>query len=462
MSENPIPHKEKELREALETNPADWETRKQLAHLLYDQGAFQKAADVIWEVDEIPSIDLELAFAARVLAKASPRKAIRLLSALLEHNHGKAVQNLGLANALLHHGMVLQAARFYGAALEADPSLGNPDLEHFILWTDDEETLWGDFKDRRPKLGELPWMKRDPREAMKLTSRVSTHTTPIRLASLKAVAGEELGNELYQQTPEKGAQPTPPPAVTIPMDRVDPKHRLFDSELGAPDVAAPAKPAKPAALPPDKPAETAEASPPPAKPVKPAASLPAEVSPPAATKPLATPQFVTPAKPAKPAELPPAMPAETAAEVPPPAKPAKPKTLPPAKPVEPAAETPPPAKPVKPAAPPQDEVPAPAATKPLATPQFAPPAKPAAAPAEKPAETPAPAKAVASAPPAKPPASAPQSAPAQPAKPAGKASDSILPPNVPDLFEAEKTQGTAYRRKTVLPPPRPKRTEASE
>jgi len=246
MSTNPSLPEEKNLREVLDKDPADWETRKQLAHLLYDQGSFQEAADLVWAADEIPSIDLELAFAARVLAKASPRKAIRLLTALLEHNHGKAVQNLGLANALLHHGMVLQAARFYGAALEADPSLGNPDLEHFILWTDDEETLWGDFKDRQPKLGDLPWMKRDPKEAMKLTSKVSTHTTPVKLAGLKAAPGEELRNELYQQTPEKGAQPSPPPAVTIPVDRVAPKDRLFDSELGAPDVPEPVNQGAPA------------------------------------------------------------------------------------------------------------------------------------------------------------------------------------------------------------------------
>ncbi|MEO8615899.1 MAG: hypothetical protein ABI600_12220 [Luteolibacter sp.] len=235
MSSGPKPTDEKKLRETLKDHPADWETRKQLAHLLYDQGSFSEAADVVWEVDEIPSIDVELAFAARILAKASPRKSIRLLTAVLEHNRGKAVQNLGLANALLHHGMVLQAVRFYGAALEADPSLGNPDLEHFILWTDDEETLWGDFKNRQPKLGELPWMKRDPKEAMRLTSRVDTHTTPIKLPGLKPAAGEELRNELYQQKADKGAEPSPPPAVTIPIDRVDPKYRLFDDKQGAPD-----------------------------------------------------------------------------------------------------------------------------------------------------------------------------------------------------------------------------------
>jgi tetratricopeptide (TPR) repeat protein len=294
MSKGPKQLEEKKLRETLESNPTDWETRKQLAHLLYDRGSFLEAANVVWEVDEIPSIDVELAFAARILAKASPRKAIRLLTAALEHNRGKAVQNLGLANALLHHGMVLQAARFYGAALEADPSLGNPDLEHFMLWTDDEETLWGDFRNRRPKLGELPWMKRDPKEAMKLTSRIAHHTTPVQLPSLKPAAGEELRNDLYQQKAEKGAEPSPPPAVTIPLDRVDPKHRLFDEELGAPsDPKRPEQAATVARKELAKPDFTAAGSS-----TKPAAP-PATLTPPPAI-PLTSPSPTSPPKPSLP------------------------------------------------------------------------------------------------------------------------------------------------------------------
>lgn len=234
MSPPPTSPNEKQLREALKADPSDWVSRKRLAHLLHDQGSFKEAADIVWGADELPSIDLELAFAAKVLAKAAPRKAIRLLTAVLEHNRGKAVQNLGLANALLHHGMVIQAARFYGAALEADPTLGNPEIEHFILWTDDEQTLWGNFRVNRSKLGDLPWMKRSPQEALELTSKIKLHTTPIRIPNLGEVAGEDLKNELYQQKAEKGAQPSPPPSVTIPLDRVDPKHRLFDPELGAP------------------------------------------------------------------------------------------------------------------------------------------------------------------------------------------------------------------------------------
>lgn len=238
MRPEPLPFDEKFLREKLQNDPSDWQTRRQLAHGLYDKESFDEAAAIVWMADEIPSTDLELAFAARILSKSQPRKAIRLLTAVLVLNRGKAVQNLGMANALLHHGMVLQAARFYGAALEIDPALVNPDLEHFILWTDDELALWGDFTNRRPKLGTLPWMARDPKEALKLTSRVSLHTTPISVPNLPVVAGEQLRQELYQQEAKKNGKITPPPAVTIPIDRVDPKHRRFDSTYGATVVAS--------------------------------------------------------------------------------------------------------------------------------------------------------------------------------------------------------------------------------
>lgn len=104
---------------------------------------------------------------------------------------------------------------------------------------------------------------------MKLTSRINHHTTPVQLPSLKRAAGEELRNALYQQKAEKGAEPSPPPAVTIPMDRVDPKHRLFDDELGAPGEPEASEQATPAAAEaikelakPDFAAATASARPP--------------------------------------------------------------------------------------------------------------------------------------------------------------------------------------------------------
>ena len=247
MSADRLPFDEKFLKEKLKNDPTAWEIRRQLAHGLYYKQAYEEAAEIIWATEQIPSVDTDLAFAIRILAKAQPRRAIRLLTAVLELNQGKAVQNMAMANALLHHGMVLQAARFYGAALEADPALVNPDLEHFILWSDDECTMWGIFEKNRPKLGQLPWMLRDPKEALKLTSRISLHTTPISVPDLPVVPAEELKHDLYQQVAKFNAKITPPPAVTIPFDRVDPKDRLFDADYGAAVVgsAAPVDPEAP-------------------------------------------------------------------------------------------------------------------------------------------------------------------------------------------------------------------------
>lgn len=273
MSSDRLPFDESFLKEKLKSDPTTWETRRQLAHGLYDKQAYAEAAEIIWTTDEIPSTDLDLAFAIRILAKAQPRRAIRLLTAVLELNQGKAVQNMAMANALLHHGMVLQAARFYGAALEADPTMVNPDLEHFVLWSDDESTMWGLFEKHRPKLGELPWMLRDPKEALRLTSRISLHTTPISVPELPVVPGEVIKHDLYQQEATHNAKITPPPAVTIPIDRVSPKDRLFDSTYGATVVASPS----PAAAQVSEESSPSEAKPEPA----PAAPAVVPIAPPA-------------------------------------------------------------------------------------------------------------------------------------------------------------------------------------
>jgi len=238
VSSERLPFDETFLKDKLKSDPTTWETRRELAHGLYNKHAYAEAAEIIWTSDQIPSTDLDLAFAIRILAKAQPRRAIRLLTAVLELNQGKAVQNMAMANALLHHGMVLQAARFYGAALEADSTLVNPDLEHFVLWSDDECIMWDLFEKNRPKIGQLPWMLRDPKEALRLTARVSLHTTPISVPELPKVHGEDLKHDLYQQEAKHQAKITPPPAVTIPIDRVDPKDRLFDETYGATVVSS--------------------------------------------------------------------------------------------------------------------------------------------------------------------------------------------------------------------------------
>jgi tetratricopeptide (TPR) repeat protein len=237
------PYAEEQLRKMIEGDSNDWEARKTFARFLYDRGDTNRAAELIWEAPEIPSVDFEIAFAARILAKGTPRRAIRLLNAVLEQNKGRAVQNLGLANALLHHGMVMQAARFYGAAIESDKDgdIVNADLEHFLLWTDDHQKIWGDFEQKKDELDELPWMVRSAKEAEELRQSIRGHTTPVRVKSappinvlsLPPIPIETPKNPMYVQSPYIGDKPTPPPAVTIPMDRVAAKDRVFDESVGA-------------------------------------------------------------------------------------------------------------------------------------------------------------------------------------------------------------------------------------
>lgn len=221
------------LLEIIKKNPDDWESRKKLAQLLYDEGKAKYAAEIIWDAPEIPPIDLELGFAIKVLAKGIPRRAIRLLTFLQESNEGKPVQNLGIANALLHYGLVMQAARFYGAAVAGDSSLANPDLEHFLLWVDDTEKLWGDFENDKPDIGTLPWMKRDAEEADQLRKAMEGFTTPIRIPNLKKVTSEDIVNDFYVQSNKLQAEVTPPPAVSIPIEQLNPKDIVYDNDRGA-------------------------------------------------------------------------------------------------------------------------------------------------------------------------------------------------------------------------------------
>ena len=222
------------LKNKLEANPEDWNSRKEYARCLYDENKAEEAAQLIWDAPFIPSVDLEIGFAVKILSKGTPRRAIRLLAHLQEANEGKPVQNMGIANALLHHGLVMQAARFYGAAVQLDPTLANPNLEHFLLWVDDSEKMWGDFKDQPKLFAELPWIKReDKQEAARFAAFKSGHTTPVMIPGLARSPAELGSNPLYTRDPSLNSPVSPPPAVTIPMDRVEDKHRVIDNHSGA-------------------------------------------------------------------------------------------------------------------------------------------------------------------------------------------------------------------------------------
>jgi tetratricopeptide (TPR) repeat protein len=218
VSNERLPFDETYLREKLNYDPNDWDSRLRLADGLFEKEVYAEAAEIIWNGRIIPSEDLDLALSIRILSKAQPRKAIRLLTAVLELNQGKPAHNMAMANAMLHFGMVLQAIRFYGAALEVDPSLVNPDIESLILWSDDKSTMGGLFEKKLPKLGKLPRLVRDPKEALDLSSRISLHDIPVYLPDLPVTAGEEFKHDLHQSdfSQDKIIPPTPISVSSVP------------------------------------------------------------------------------------------------------------------------------------------------------------------------------------------------------------------------------------------------------
>ena len=223
----------KALLSILEKKPEIWEIRKEAARILFDSARYQEAADLVWSASEIPSIDLEIAFVARIVCRAAPQRSIRLLKYVLSKNVDHPVKLLAIANALMHYGMVMQAARFYGAATARDESLDNGDLEYFLLWLDDSQRLWGDWEKDGQKLETLPWVKRDQANDPNYEKTMSGLTTPIKVTGLNVSTSEHLLNEYYKQLPEEAGEITAPPAVTIPLDQLDLDEVLYDKQKGA-------------------------------------------------------------------------------------------------------------------------------------------------------------------------------------------------------------------------------------
>ena len=245
------------LLNTLKQNPDIWSIRKEVARLLFDNSRYKEAADIVWSAPEIPAVDLDIAFAARVLSRAQPQRAIRLLQYVQEKVVDSPAKLLAIANALMHYGMVLQAAKFYGAATARDSSLANGDLEHFMLWLDDSQRLWGDWEKDGQKMEALPWVKRDQAKEGDFEKMMSGLTTPIKVPGLKESPAEHLVNEYYRQVPIKDGEITAPPAVTVPLDQLKPDDVIHDDTRGAsitPPKEQPGRVAKPpmAMEPPEK------------------------------------------------------------------------------------------------------------------------------------------------------------------------------------------------------------------
>jgi hypothetical protein len=129
------------LIETLKVNPELWETRKKTAEILYNEGQYVEAAEVLWGAPEIPSTDTDVAFVIKLVSRAQPNRAIRMIYEIVRRNNGKPAKNMAVARALNDIGMYMQAARFYGAALASDPSLFDLGFERQALWLDDSRRL---------------------------------------------------------------------------------------------------------------------------------------------------------------------------------------------------------------------------------------------------------------------------------------------------------------------------------
>ncbi|PQJ27532.1 hypothetical protein [Rubritalea profundi] len=133
--------------DAVQANPADWAGRKEAAHKLYEEGYYLEAANTVWNAPEMPSTDIDVAFAVKIVSRARPNRSIRLVYEVLRRNSGKAEQNMALARSFSLIGLPMLASRFYGAAIAADTSQFDIGFEQQSLWFDDSGSLleaWGD------------------------------------------------------------------------------------------------------------------------------------------------------------------------------------------------------------------------------------------------------------------------------------------------------------------------------
>ncbi|MFC5051707.1 hypothetical protein ACFPK9_13970 [Rubritalea spongiae] len=136
----------KALMSKVTEEPSNWQARKAAAVQLYEEGHFLEAADVLWNAPEMPSVDIDVAFAVKIVSRARPNRSIRLLYEVLRRNVGKPEQNIAMARAFNFVGLPMLASRFYGAALAASPELFDIGFEQQTLWYDDSGSLMEAWK----------------------------------------------------------------------------------------------------------------------------------------------------------------------------------------------------------------------------------------------------------------------------------------------------------------------------
>ncbi len=195
------------LIQTLELNPELWETRKQTAEILFDEEQYVEAADVLWGAPEIPSTDTDVAFVIKIVSRAQPNRAIRMIYEIVRRNNGKPAKNMAVARALNEIGMYMQAARFYGAALASDPSLFDLGFERQVLWMDDSHRLIDEWQESDQE-------SKPPLEVPREEIYGGTFA-PVEIP--ENIAGQVLAdNSQIPLAPAASAAPLPNPLMTAP------------------------------------------------------------------------------------------------------------------------------------------------------------------------------------------------------------------------------------------------------
>ena len=192
----------KYLLSLVDDDPSNWVVRKEAALKLYEAGEFLEAANMVWQTPEIPSTDMDVAFAVKMVSRARPNRSIRLVYELMNRNAGKAEQNIAMANVFNLIRFPMLAARCYGAAMTLNDEYFDIGFEAEAFLTDDSKVLsagWAEYRDEDLKKSfskECMELVGDPIAFGDLTQDLDEDS--FKNASAAAVAGdvEELGAAL--------------------------------------------------------------------------------------------------------------------------------------------------------------------------------------------------------------------------------------------------------------------------
>lgn len=238
----------------VEADPNNWEARKSAAASLYSDGLFLEAADMIWSAPDMPSVDVEVASAVKIVSRARPNRAIRLVYEVLRRNAGKAEQNMAMARAFSLYGLPMLASRFYGAALADGSQHFDIGFEQQSLWYDDSGSLleaWSksDQDVKPPFSKKVEDLVGEPIKCADLpddVNEVSTTTSVVHVSKPAALSAAPVLQAATPLTPKVPA--TSAPAAPRVLKPAVPK----PSTGAAPTVKAPA-PLSPASPPVIKP-----------------------------------------------------------------------------------------------------------------------------------------------------------------------------------------------------------------